>query len=210
MTSEDGRGNTAPDWVIPAILVGIAALVILAVTIGVVLARGDSEPETLPEQLEAYTECLRSNGATVPLVEARRDGGVAIVFEGSLLEEGFELSSILDAAGSCEDEMPSAFRIPGELLGGFDLGALGGLSGSGLFGGDFFGEDLEGMFPGDAFSDGFGRGPHRPGGPDGLRFGPGFEEGLPLEDLCEALEDDVPPDLPGIESLREACDLTGA
>ena len=218
MTSDDREGNTAPDWLIPAILVGIAVLLLLAVAIGVVVAREASEPETLPEQLEAYTECLRSNGATVPLVEARGDGGVAIVFEGSLFEEGFELSSIFDAAEACESDMPSDFGIPTELLGGldlgildgFDLGAIGDLSGSGLFGGEFFEKDLEGLFPKDAPPDGIPRGPRGPHAPDGLRFGQGFEGGLPLEELCGAFEEGIPPDLPGFEDLREVCDLTDA
>jgi len=212
MTSDDREGNTAPDWLIPAILVGIAVLLLLAVAIGVVVAREASEPETLPEQLEAYTECLRSNGATVPLVEARGDGGVAIVFDGSLFEEGFELSSIFDAAEACESDMPSDFGIPTELLGGldlgildgFDLGAIGDLSGSGLFGSEFFEKDF---FEKDFFEKDLEGGPHAT---DGLRFGQGFEDALPLDELCGVFEEGIPPDLPGFEDLREVCDLTDA
>lgn len=204
MTSDDHRAEHRPDWLIPALIVGVAVLVLVAVGVIVAVTRSPSEPETLPEQLEVYTACLRSNGANVPLVEARDDGGVAIVLDGRLFDGDFDLTRLGDAVAACDEEAPEQLGFLSSLVGGFDLGALiGGLDLGTL-------EDLDLGFLGDENEDGVGRFDHR--GPGGFGFGRGFDLGerRTPEELCEALADGaLPPDLPGTDRLREACEATG-
>lgn len=204
MTNDDHGVEHRPDWLIPAIIVGVAVLVLVAVGIIVAVSRSSSEPETLPEQLEAYTTCLRSNGATVPLVEARDDGGVAIVLDGGLFDGEFDLASLGEAVAACDEEAPEQLGFLSSLVGGFDLGALvGGWDLDGL-------EELDFGFLRDEIEGGAGRFDHREPGA-GFSPGRGCEGRLDPEALCDALADGaLPPDLPGTDRLREACEAIGA
>ena len=126
------------DWVVPAILVGVAvALVIVFTVVFIVTGADRSEPEGLAEQLDAYTRCLNDHGADVPRVEARRDGGFSIPVSGSMIENGFDPAAWFEAHGACGEVAPDLF---GGIFGVLTDGMLGGVAGG------MPGPSLEGVF----------------------------------------------------------------
>ena len=95
------------DWVLPAVLIGAVLLVAASFAIGFAVGnRDDSSSEaSVGEDLAAYTECLRDNGADVPLVESG-DGELTItLFEGDVDPE-----VLADAMAACEDLAPGVVR----------------------------------------------------------------------------------------------------
>lgn len=210
MTSDDHQAEHRPDWLIPAIMVGVAVLVLVAIGIIVAVTRSSSEPETLPEQLAAYTACLRSHDANVPLVETRGDGGVAIVLDARFVEGDFDLAVLGDAVVACDEEAPEQLGFLSSLAGGLDLDVLGGFDLGAL-------EEFDlGALKGLGFGglDDLDFGSIEDGGEDGFGFGHGkgfsFDERLTPGEICDALADGaLPPDLPGLDRLRHACEVTG-
>jgi hypothetical protein len=200
VTTDSPQTNEMPDWVIPAIVVAVAVFLLVAVGVGYALTRSSAEPETLAEEFEAYTACLRDNGADVPLVEVRGDEGFAIIFDDEFLDGGFDLALLGPAIDACDDVVPEELAFLTGLAEGFDVGFLDGLFGDGMFGEEPFRHG-----PG-----GFGH-EGRPGGDFDLDEMLDLERGFTPEALCAALEmGDLPPEFPGLERLAELCDSIGA
>ncbi len=183
-----------PDWLVPAILVGVAIVAILLV-VGVAASVSDSgEDETMAQELETWSRCLRSQGAPVPLVESLRDGGFRITFDAEVLEGAAEIVSVGDAFDACRDDAPDLVR--------------GFVEGLGMFGGFASGDGLFGTPPGDG-SFGFEHGHlERDDGPFG-GVGPGardLDESM-LDELCGRVVERVESGLPVPPRLRRACDV---
>jgi len=134
-TEERDRGHGGeprrPDWVIPAIVLAIAASILLVVVLSIAIASSDAQPATPAQQLEAWTRCLRDEGADIPLVEALDDGGIRVTFGGALLSGDVDPGEWISAFAACGDDAPDGldhlldrFRSP---LGG----RFGGGSGTG-------------------------------------------------------------------------------
>lgn len=129
--------RTAPaDWVVPAILVGVAISLLLVFGLVIALTADDrDESPGLVDELDAYTSCLTDHGADVPLVEARRDGGFSVTVPGSLVDGGFDFSVWREAHDQCGDVAPDIFGgLLGGLLGGFPGGLMDGFP-EGIFDG---------------------------------------------------------------------------
>ena len=95
------------DWVLPALLIVGVLLVAAAFAAGFALgnredaADDDVDADGLGDRLGAYTECLRDNGADVPLVETE-DGEVSITF----FPGDVDPEALRDAIEACEDLAP--------------------------------------------------------------------------------------------------------
>jgi hypothetical protein len=200
VTTRNQQTDEMPDWVIPAIVVAVAVFLLVAAGAVYALTRSSAEPETLAEEFEAYTACLRANGADVPLVEVQGDEGFAVIFDDEFLDGGFDPASLRPAMDACSDVVPQDLAFLAGIAGGIDVGFLDGLIGGGMFGEEFFGHG-----PGIFGHEG------SPGGDLDLERVPDSEHGFLPEDLCAALEmGDLPPDFPGLEDLAELCDSIGA
>lgn len=119
------------EWVAPALLI-VAALVFGLVIWGVYAATRSDEAEdaSLAQQLEAYTACLSDEGANVPVIETRGDGGFAVIVPGALLEGDIEFERFAEARQACRHLEPN---LLGRLFaGGFELDRRG--PGGELFG----------------------------------------------------------------------------
>ena len=96
------------DWVLPAVLIGTVLLLAAAFAIGYAVGNRDDSSSSATgagEELAAYTECLRNNGADVPLVESG-DGELSVTFfEGDVDPEALEEAMI-----ACEDLAPGLIR----------------------------------------------------------------------------------------------------
>ncbi|HZJ47706.1 MAG TPA: hypothetical protein VFD97_01570 [Acidimicrobiia bacterium] len=121
------RRSEPADWVIPAMLVGVGiSLLLMLGLVLIVTDAGPGEPVGIAEELDVYTRCLNDHGASVPRVEAERDGGFSITVPGSLVDEGFDPSTWWKAHGECSDVAPDLF---GGLVGSLTDGLIGGLPG---------------------------------------------------------------------------------
>ncbi len=200
MVSET-QSSANHDWLVPTLLIVAAVGVGLVAWLIYNAIDDDASELGLVEQLEAYTRCLHDHGANVPLVEARSDGGFAVIFPGTLVNGAVDFTRWTEARVACHNVEPDLFGL---VFGAedFDLGFLRGVFDDG--------------FP-------FDDGPRRPGGgffdedrPPGDRFfgdrGDPFST-IPrdagLGALCERLE--AGPRPPGIDldSLRELCEPLG-
>ena len=191
MTTGNQQTNEMPDWVIPAIVVAVAVFLLVAAGAVYALTRSSAEPETLAEEFEAYTACLRANGADVPLVEVQGDEGFAVIFDDEFLDGGFDPASLRPAMDACSEVVPQDLAFLAGIAGGIDVGFLDGLIGGGMFGEEFFGHG-----PGIFGHEG------SPGGDLYRERVPDSEHGFLPEDLCAALDlGDLPPDFPGLEDL---------
>ncbi|MEN8114980.1 MAG: hypothetical protein ABFS21_11410, partial [Actinomycetota bacterium] len=200
-------------------LVGVAAVFLLIWwAVSALVGVGAEDPPPIVQNLDDYTRCLADHGANVPRVEARSDGGFAIVVPGSLLDDGVDHEAWRAAHDECGEEARVLFddalsAISGRFFEGLADGSLsdvlgrldpGALSqwGSGGFGG------MEpGMF-GEWNSDAF---IHPPPVIEGLPPGPSgrLEPVNPerLEDLCERLEDgSISLDRQTLRRLEQRCD----
>lgn len=106
------------DWLVPAILVGIAAVLILIVGIVAAVRAGDDD-DSVAGQLEQWSSCLRSEGANVPLVESVRGGGFRVTVDGSLVEDGLDSEALRLALQSCKEEAPEGVQKVMTLIDGF-------------------------------------------------------------------------------------------
>jgi len=98
------------DWVIPAVLVGVVVAVAIVIAAVLIVNASDSNDDSLGGQLENWTQCLRSEGVNVPLIEAVRDGGVRITIDGSLLDEGVDFDALRPALNACQSDAPEAVQ----------------------------------------------------------------------------------------------------
>ena len=180
--ADQKSSSSAPDWLLPLVLIVVALLVGLAGW-GIYEATAggsDGDDASIARQLELYTVCLNDHGANVPLVETRSDGGFAVIVPGSLLDHEIDLEQWREASEQCQTLEPN----PLELLSGLeelDLSSLGFLFGRGLGDGGF-----------DRRGGGFDIAPRQ------------------LRELCRRLErGDLPQDINRGE-LREVCELIDA
>jgi hypothetical protein len=180
------------DWVVPAVLAGLALVVAVVVAVVVAFASGSEEDETVAQELETWSRCLRSQGAPVPLVEALRDGGFRITVDADVLDRDVDLAAMGAAFEACRQEAPERIR---DLVDRMDM------FGAFPFAGGFPGM---GDVPFDAGAEHFG-------GDGGF-----FDRGEPivpnvdedtLEELCDRALDRLERDLPVRPRLRQACDL---
>lgn len=120
MTDNSNVDDTSDsrDWLVPAILVGIAAVLILIVGV-VVGVRAGGDDDSVAGQLERWSSCLRSEGANVPLVESLRGGGFRVTVDGSLVEEGIDSEALRPAMESCAEEAPEGVQKVMTLIDGF-------------------------------------------------------------------------------------------
>ncbi len=189
----DEPQSQSRDWVVPAILAGVALFVVSVVAIAIVYASSSDQDETAVQELETWSRCLRSEGAPVPLVESLRDGGFRVTFDAAVLDGDVDFDSLPAALDACRDEAPERFR---EMIDRF--GMFGDMAGpGGLFG---FGSD---------FMDG---GPGHFGGDGGFFDGtvpviPNFDE-MGSGALCERVLDRIESGLPVPPRLRRVCDLS--
>ncbi|MEN8234829.1 MAG: hypothetical protein ABFR89_07885 [Actinomycetota bacterium] len=169
------------DWTVPAILVGVVAvLFLIGWAVSSLVGVGDEDAPPLVQNLDRYTRCLADHGANVPRVETRSDGGFAVVVPGSLLDEGADQDAWRVAHGECGEEARVLFEDALNTVGEHLL--------EGLVNGSW--TDALGGWGPDSFAQPFGAGVHPPG--DLL---PGLVDRLRppdpdhLEHLCEALGD---------------------
>ena len=97
------------DWILPAALIGAVLLAVVAFAIGFAVgSRSDdsgSSDSEVADDLATYTECLRDNGADVPLVESGNGELSVTFFEGDIDPE-----VLGDAMAACEDLAPGLVR----------------------------------------------------------------------------------------------------
>jgi hypothetical protein len=92
-----------------------AVLILIVVLLGVAgwglleaAANNSQEDGSLVAQLERYTGCLADNGANVPQVEGRGDGGFAVVVPGALLDG--DVGDLEGAWQACREVEPALFE----------------------------------------------------------------------------------------------------
>jgi hypothetical protein len=115
------------DWVIPAVLVGIAVIGLFVVGLAFAAAkeqRSDTPPIIL--DLATYTDCLIDHGADVPRITLGPDGGFAVVVSGSLVAGEVDPEVWIAAGDECSSLAPDLYS---GLVGGWLGGWLGGASG---------------------------------------------------------------------------------
>lgn len=121
--------SSTPSWVVPALLIAGAIFVGVVGWLIYNASNDDgAEDAGLIQGLEAYTSCLNDEGANVPEIEVRGDGGFAIVVPGALLDHEMDAQRFFEAAQACRDLAPDPI---GTLFGSgdIDLGSLLGLLG---------------------------------------------------------------------------------
>ena len=133
------QSSGTPDWLVPLVLIVIALLTGLAGWGIYEATHDDAEDASLARQLEVYTACLNDNGANVPLVETRSDGGFAIIVPGSLLDHEFDTEQLRSALEVCRPLQPDPFALLSGLE-GVDVSGLGFLLESELGRGDLSGQ----------------------------------------------------------------------
>ena len=204
--ASDTRTSSHLDWLVPTLLIVAAVVVGLAAWLIYNATDDDASEQGLVEQLEVYTRCLQDHGANVPLVEARSDGGFAVIVPGSLVSGAVDLTLWTEARDACHSVEPNLFGL---VFGADDLNLddlslmllPGLLDGGSLFedeprrpGSGFFDEDRP---RGDRFFD-------DRGGPF-----PAIPRDAGLGELCERLDADLRPSGIDLDSLRELCELVG-
>jgi len=204
--ASDTRTSSHLDWLVPILLIVAVVVVGLAAWLIYNATDDDASEQGLVEQLEVYTRCLQDHGANVPLVEARSDGGFAVIVPGSLVSGAVDLTLWTEARDACHSVEPNLFGL---VFGADDLNLddlslilfPGLLDGGSLFedeprrpGSGFFDEDRP---RGDRFFD-------DRGGPF-----PAIPRDAGLGELCERLDADLRPSGIDLDSLRELCELVG-
>ncbi|MCL1598312.1 MAG: hypothetical protein M3094_03950, partial [Actinomycetia bacterium] len=164
------------DWLVPAILVGVAIVAVLVVVGVAASVSGSGEDETMAQELETWSRCLRTQGAPVPLVESLRDGGFRVTFDATVLDGAAEIATASAAFDACRGDAPDLVREFADRLD--------------MFGGFASGRDLFGFLPGDD-SFGFEHGPlYGDSGPfDGVEPGVRDLDELTLDELCGRVVD---------------------
>jgi len=120
--AETTRSTDTPDWLFPVLLIA-GAIIAGLVGFGIWTATQDdpAEDSSLIRQLELYTSCLNDNGANVPLVETRSDGGFTVTVPGSLLDHDTDLERWELARDQCRALEPNPAEV---LFGGEGIDLL--------------------------------------------------------------------------------------
>ncbi len=200
MGTSDGRHD---DWVIPAVLVGIAVAIGAVVAVLLAVNSAPAREPTAADEFEAWSRCLRAQGAPVPLVEALRDGGFRLTFDAETLDGDVDPDRVASAFDTCADVAPDVVE---GLVGLLDVFGGAPFSGGGHAGGPFpwfmwgdpMWEDWEDG--GSMWED-----PGPPWEGDGLL--PDLDE-VELEELCGRVLDRLDMELPVPPRLRRACELS--
>jgi len=141
-----------PDWLIPAILVAVAGVVVFALIVIFAVRSTSSDEATLAGQMEVWTRCLRSEGAPVPLVEAVGDGGFRVTFDDVVMDAHMDPDVYKAAFDQCLDVAPDGIQTLAGVVDGLkslpfgssDMGWLSSLlfelGGSRMFGDSDMGE----------------------------------------------------------------------
>jgi hypothetical protein len=143
MTGNETSENQ--DWVIPAVLVAVIAVLGLTVAVFLGIRATSGDDDSIAGQLERWSSCLRSEGANVPHVETLRGGGFRITVDGSFVEEGIDMEALGPAFDECANEAPEGVRKLIKLLDGFSEFPFGD------FGSGFFGFEEASRLPSTAF-----------------------------------------------------------
>ncbi len=103
----------------------LALVAVAAAAFGAGLAVGGNNGEeevrdTFAHRLEAWADCLAEDGAAVPGVDARADGGFTVDVEAGFFDE-FEVGTFLRAAIACREILPleglvEILGVPGQLF----------------------------------------------------------------------------------------------
>ncbi len=116
--------NSEHRWLIGG-LIGLAVIALTAGAFAIGYSAGQdeaSEPTTIGEKLQAWTDCLNEAGANVPTVQATGDGGFTVTVSGSALED-LDVGGLLLALPQCADLAPG---VPLSMLGPLVGPMLGG------------------------------------------------------------------------------------
>ncbi len=106
------------------LFVMLALVAVAAAAFGAGLAVGgngeEEARETFAHHLEAWADCLSEEGAAVPNVDARADGGFTVDVQAGFFDE-FEFRPFLRAAVACREVLPleglvEILGIPGQLF----------------------------------------------------------------------------------------------
>jgi hypothetical protein len=111
--------DRASNWFAAAVIVLIVVLVGMAAWGLLESSTQAAGEDGVVGQFEAYTACLNDNGAIVPQVESRGDGGFAVVVPGALLDG--DVGDLRGAWQACRDAEPALFDL---LLGGEGMEGL--------------------------------------------------------------------------------------
>ena len=158
-----------PDWLIPAVLAAVGALVAIALVSLLVVQSSSSEDDGLAGQMERWTTCLRSEGAPVPLVEPFGEEGFRVTVDDFVIDSSFDYDSLAVAFDSCLDDAPEGVQTIAAVVDGLSSLPFG-LDELEWLGPLLFEPHGSGMF----------------GDPD-IGLGPFGDP--PLEELCEYLSD---------------------
>lgn len=99
-----------PDWLIPAVLVAVGAVVMVILIMLLVATTTSSDEDGLAGQMERWTTCLRSEGAPVPLVEPVGDNGFTVTVDDVVLEGSFDHDLLIVAFDLCLEHAPEAVQ----------------------------------------------------------------------------------------------------
>lgn len=97
------------DWALPALLVAIVAFVIFVVVVAVAFAASGDSGSSVGSP-EAWTRCMRDEGAQVPLFEDLGDGEVRVTFDVDRSDPREDRSVYADAFEACGDQAPEGVR----------------------------------------------------------------------------------------------------
>lgn len=111
--------SNQPDWVIPAVLSVVGAVVAIALVASFVVLAAPSGDDSLAGQMERWTTCLRSEGAPVPLVESIGDEGFRITVDDAVLDASFDHDSLAVAFDLCLDDAPDGVQTIASVVDGF-------------------------------------------------------------------------------------------
>ena len=182
----NGQEHDSQDWLLPAALI-VATLGLIAISLGVFFAlnTASGDDESLGEEMETWTRCLRSEGVPVPLVEPLRGDGFRLTFDNAVINADVDFAQVKAGFEVCLDSAPDGVKNLVDIAEGlsslqFGEAGLGGLSGL-----------LFGITGHDGFAD---------------RDGAASPFGDPgLDELCEQLMDleDIMPS--AIDELLDSC-----
>jgi hypothetical protein len=99
-----------PDWLIPALLAAVGAVVVVALVTFFAVRSTSAEDDRFAEQMERWTTCLRSEGAPVPLVEPVGEEGFRVTVDDFVLDASLDHDSFTVAFELCLDDAPGGVQ----------------------------------------------------------------------------------------------------
>ena len=147
----NGQEHDSQDWLLPAALI-VATLGLIAISVGAffALSASSGDDESLAEEMETWTRCLRSEGVPVPLVEPIRGDGFRLTFDNAVVNADVDFADVKAGFEVCLDSAPDGVKTLFDIAEGlsslqFSEAGLGGLGGLlfGIAGHDGF-EDRDG------------------------------------------------------------------